>query len=236
MPAVTDWRMSHHEDFLQQGQITPGDVVGAYGFNTLAACPSLGGQYFPLNMAPCLALSSSLSDMGYGCGTPLWYNPGSCFCGTMAGPCGCCEGPAIVFAKGDANFGSPSHDLRSQFEQALKGEGMARELMNAESESDLKKRFLVHCCRPPLYKQAVHLNNTWAKDVNERLLMPAGYFCVLRNWETSNYLGGARGQEAESSFLQLLIVKGDEDAMKRMIAAAQTDGAPTTTTMERGSR
>ena len=60
MPAVTDWRMSHHEDFLQQGQITPGDVVGAYGFNTLAACPSLGGQYFPLNMAPCLALSSSV--------------------------------------------------------------------------------------------------------------------------------------------------------------------------------
>ena len=236
MPGVTDWRMSHHEDFLQQGQITPGDVVGAYGFNTLAACPSLGGQYFPLNMAPCIALHMASSDMGYGCGAPLWYNPGSCFCGTMAGPCGCCEGPAIVFAKGDANFGSPSHDLRSQFEQALKGEGMARELMNAESESDLKKRFLVHCCRPPLYKQAVHLNNTWAKDVNERLLMPAGYFCVLRNWETFNYLGGARGQEAESSFLQLLIVKGDEDAMKRMIAAAQTDGAPTTTTMERGSR
>ena len=64
MPAVTDWRMSHHEDFLQQGQITPGDVVGAYGFNTLAACPSLGGQYFPLNMAPCLALSSSCQTWG----------------------------------------------------------------------------------------------------------------------------------------------------------------------------
>ena len=230
MPAVADWR--YHEDFLQQGQITPGDVIGAYGFNKLAACPSLGGQYFPLNMAPCIL--TAFSDMGYGCGTPLWYNPGSCFCGTMAGPCGCCEGPAIAFAKGDANFGSPSHDLRSQFEQALKGEGMARELMNAESESDFKKRFLVHFCTPPLYKQAVHLNNTWAKDVNERLLMPAGYFCVLRNWET--YEGGRESSRRESSFLQLLIVKGDEDAMKRMIAAAQTDGAPTTTTMERGAR
>ena len=65
-----------------------------------------------------------------------------------------------MFAKGDANFGSPSHDLRSQFEQALKGEGMTRELMNAESESDFKKRFLVECCTPPLYKQAAHLNNT----------------------------------------------------------------------------
>ena len=85
---MADWR--YHEDFLQQGQITPGDVVGAYGFNALAACPSLGGQYFPLNMAP--ILSSQLSDMGYGCGTPLWYNPGSCFCALWLVPVAAVKG------------------------------------------------------------------------------------------------------------------------------------------------
>jgi hypothetical protein len=227
-----------YEEFLKESQISPEDVVGAYGFNMLAACPSLGGRYFLPNMLPCCILDSNLSDMGFGCCTPLWYNPGSCFCGTMAGPCGCCEGPAQAFAKGDAKWGSPNLALRSQFEMELRGESMTRELANAESEADFRKRFCcerdsdcIACCKPLLDKQAVHLNDTWAKDVNERLLKPAGYFCVLRSWDLGETSHGNSQGGRQSSFLQLLIVKGDEEAMKRMKAVSCP---PTTTEMKRG--
>ena len=40
------------EEWLQEQQIALDDVVGAYGYNMCAACPSLGGQYFPLNVLP----------------------------------------------------------------------------------------------------------------------------------------------------------------------------------------
>jgi len=69
---------------------------------------------------------------------------------------------------------------------------------------------------PSLEKQKVHLNGTWAKDVNERLLKPAGYYCVLHDWTLSS---GGRNESEVSSHLQLLIVKGE--------------AAPTTTTMPR---
>ena len=135
----------------------------------LAACPSLDGRYFLPNMVPCCILDSNLSDMGFRCCNSLWYNPG------------CCEGPAQAFAKGDAKWGSPNLALRSQFVQELRGESMARELANAESEADFRKRFCcerdsdcIACCKPLLDKQAVHLNDTLAKDVNEMLLKPAG--------------------------------------------------------------
>ena len=100
---------------------------------------------------------------------------------------------------------------------------MARELAMAESESAFRCRFIQTCCVPSLEKQKVHLNVTWAKDVNERLLKPAGYHCVLHDWTLSS--GGSRGDECgkvpDSSHLQLLIVKGET--------------APTTTTMPRES-
>ena len=44
------------EEWLQEQQIALDDVVGAYGYNMCAACPSLGGQYFPLNVLPMLLL------------------------------------------------------------------------------------------------------------------------------------------------------------------------------------
>jgi len=207
------------EEWLQEQQIALEDVVGAYGYNMCAACPSLGGQYFPLNVLP-IGLFIGAADMGWGCGTPLWYNPGSCCCGTSAGPlrcCGCCVGAAQPFDKDDANWGSPNLALRSQFEQELSGEEMARELAMAESESAFRCRFILAGCVPSLEKQKVHLNGTWAKDVNERLLKPAGYYCVLHDWTLSS--GGRQHESTQSSHLQLLIVKGE--------------AAPTTTTMPR---
>ena len=212
----------YYDTYLENTQIRSEDVIGAYGFNMLLnmGCDTLNMLPSPLfwvvnNVGSCA--------MGYGCCTPLWYNPGSLFCGTWAGPCGCCAGPAHTFAKDDLNWGSPKSALRSQFEQELRGEGMASELANAESVSDFKKRFLLEVRFPSLNRQAVHLNNTWAKGVNERLLMPAGYFCVLRSWEPlrgSDAFSSSQDTNArEASFLQLLIVKGDEEAMKRMSAA-----------------
>ena len=229
---VTGPGNEYYDAYLRETQIAPEDVIGAYGFNMAAFA---GGA---LNMVPSplfWLLNSDTSAMGYGCCTPLWYNPGSLFCGTMAGPFACCAGPAHRFAKGDLNWGSPSSALRSQFELQLKGEGMMRELTNAESKGAFKTRFLKNLGTPSLNPQAVHLNDTWAKEVNERLLMPAGYFCVLRNWEAKTEARG-RGFAIDASFLQLLIVKGDEDAMKRTKAAAAAafdSVAVTTTTMVR---
>ena len=221
-----------YDRYLEVTQIRSEDVIGAYGFNMLL---NMGCD--PLNMLPSPVFwfldPGSSCAMGYGCCTPLWYNPGSLFCGTWAGPVcccgcsgGCCAGPAHPFATDDLNWGSPKSALRSQFEQELRGEGMASELANAESVFDFKKRFLLEVRYPSLNRQAVHLNNTWAKGVNERLLMPAGYFCVLRSWEplrggdaTLNDGSVEFTNAREASFLQLLIVKGDEEAMKRMTAA-----------------
>ena len=100
---------------------------------------------------------------------------------------------------------------------------------------DRVKRFVEEpwCSLLTLDKQAVHLNDTWAKDVNERLLMPAGYFCVLRTWEDVHYSTRNHGAADINAVLQLLIVKGDEEAMKRASAAARP--APTASTMERGN-
>lgn len=191
------------------------DVVGAYGFNMLASCPGLGGQCFPGNLLPCVFTSPA--DMGWGWGTPLWYNP------TSNNPCsficGCCLGAPHRFSKDDTNWGSPDIALRASFEQELRGEGMARELAKAESESAFMQRFLLGCA-PDLERQEKHLNDTWAKDVNERLLKPAGYYCVLYSWTLTS--GGNRNDQGpSSSFLQLLIMK------------MRSGGAPSTKKMER---